>query len=65
MAITASVPWFASYLAESDSDHVSGDFVAIAYMCAVGLLISFAGILDDAHGLTTWFGIAIDSSPFN
>lgn len=38
-------------IAESDSDHVSGDFVAIAYMCAIRLLISF-GILDDAYGLT-------------
>jgi hypothetical protein len=30
-----------------------------AYVCAVGLLISFAAVLDDSYGLTTWFGLAI------
>jgi hypothetical protein len=64
MAVTASVPWFATYLAENDSDQVSGDLVAIAYMCAIGLLISFAAILDDTHDLTAWFGIAMELSPF-
>jgi hypothetical protein len=54
------VPWFATYLAEKDSDQVSGDLVAIAYICAIGLLISFGAIVDDAHGLTAWFGIATE-----
>jgi len=60
MAVTASVPWFATYLVEKDSDQVSGDLVAIAYICAIGLLISFAAILDDAHNLTAWFGMATE-----
>jgi hypothetical protein len=62
MAVTASVPWFATYLAEKDSDQVSSDLVAIAYMCAIGLLISFGAILDDAHDLTAWFGMATQPS---
>lgn len=64
VAATASVPWFATYLTENDSDHVSGDLVAIVYVCAIGLVISLAAILDDAHELTAWFGIVTEPGTF-
>ena len=46
MAVTASMPWFATFLGEEDSDQISDDLAAIAYMCAIGLLISFSVILE-------------------
>jgi hypothetical protein len=64
IAITATVPWFATYLAE-DSGQVSDDLVATVYFCVVGLLISLAALLDDAHDLTAWFGIASGPNAFS
>jgi hypothetical protein len=61
-AITATVPWLAVYLAEEDSEAASRDLVAVAYVCAIGLLISLAAVLDDAYALTDWFGIANEPS---
>lgn len=63
MAASASVPWFATYLAESDASG-RDDLLAAAYLCGIGLLISLAAILDDAHALTAWFGIATEPSAF-
>jgi hypothetical protein len=61
MALAASVPWFASYLSHREQNHVSDDLICVLYFCAVGLLISFAAILDDSNNLTSWFGIAVDA----
>lgn len=63
-AASASLPWFAAYLAEPDMDGTKEDLIAILYWCAIGLLVSLAAILDDAHGLTAWFGIATEPSAF-
>jgi len=59
LATSASIPFFAAFIAEREG-RVSEDLIAVAYFCAVGLLLSFAAGLDDSHGLTTWFGLAVD-----
>ena len=56
LATSASIPFFAAFIAEREG-RVSEDLIAVAYFCAVGLLLSFAAVLDDSHGLTTWFGL--------
>jgi hypothetical protein len=39
--------------------------LAVAYVAAVGLLLSFAALLDDALDLTSWFGLVPGSfEPF-
>ena len=59
LATSASIRFFAAFIAEREG-RVSEDLIAVAYFCAVGLLLSFAAVLDDSHGLTTWFGLAVD-----
>jgi hypothetical protein len=61
-AIKATVPWLAVYLTEEDSEGARGDLVSIAYVCAIGLLISMAALLDDANSLTDWFGLVEPSA---
>ena len=56
-AVTATIPFYATYLAASES-RLSKDLVTVLYFCAVGLLLSLAAILDDSFGLTTWFGLS-------
>jgi hypothetical protein len=58
LATSASIPFFATYMADGDG-RISEELLTVAYVCAVGLLISFAAVLDDSYGLTTWFGLAI------
>jgi hypothetical protein len=57
LTVAATVPWVATYFAEESSEQASSDFIAIAYLCAVGLLISLAALVDDVNHLTAWFGI--------
>ena len=46
-------------LAERGEETQSGkdDLIAVLYIAAVGLLISFAALLDDMLDLTSWFGL--------
>ena len=64
LTASATVPFFATYLAETNDMRESDSLLTVAYICAVGLLISFAALLDDAHGLTAWFGLATDYGAF-
>ena len=65
MAATASVPWFVAYLADAKDTDAAEDLIAVLYVCAIGLLVSFAAIFDDANDLTTWFGIATAPEALN
>ena len=44
LATSASIPFFAAFIAEREG-RVSEDLIAVAYFCAVGLLLSFAAVL--------------------
>jgi hypothetical protein len=65
LAATASVPWFAAYIAENEDRDAAEDLIAVLYVCAIGLLLSFAAIFDDANNLTSWFGIATAPDALN
>lgn len=64
LTASATLPFFAAYIAESDEKRDLESFLAVAYVCAIGLLVSFAAILDDAHDLTGWFGLRTDYGSF-
>jgi hypothetical protein len=56
ITISATMPLFAALLGD-ETQGGSGDLVAVLYVAAVGLLISFAALLDDMLDLTSWFGL--------
>jgi hypothetical protein len=45
----------------SRSERGFADLFTVAYFVAVGLLVSFIALLDDAHDLTGWFGLAVEA----
>jgi hypothetical protein len=45
MAASASVPWFASFLAETRTEGAIKELLVVAYVSALGLLISSAALL--------------------
>ena len=56
ITISATMPLFAALLGD-ETQGGSGDLVAVLYVAAVGMLISFAALLDDMLDLTSWFGL--------
>ena len=54
VTVSATMPLFAAVLGEEGG---GGDLVAVLYVAAVGMLISFAALLDDVLDLTSWFGL--------
>ena len=56
VTVSATMPLFAAVLGE-EREGGSGDLVAVLYVAAVALLISFAALLDDVLDLTSWFGL--------
>jgi hypothetical protein len=54
LTASATVPFFAIYLAETKKMRETDGLITVAYICAVGLLI----IAADAHGLSAWFALA-------
>jgi hypothetical protein len=64
VSVSVTVPLFAVLLGD-DTQGGSEDLLAVAYVAAVGLLLSFAALLDDALDLTSWFGLVPGSfEPF-
>jgi hypothetical protein len=56
VTVSASVPFFAAAIGENTRSGRE-DLIAVLYVAAVGLLISFAALLDDMLDLTSWFGL--------
>jgi hypothetical protein len=56
VTVTATVPFFAAIIGE-ETGIGREDLLAILYVSAVGLLISFAALLDDVLDLTSWLGL--------
>jgi hypothetical protein len=56
VSVSATVPLFAVLMGD-DAQGTSDDLLVVVYVAAVGLLISFAALLDDALSLTAWFGL--------
>jgi hypothetical protein len=56
VTISATMPLFAAVIGEGTQPD-KGDIIAVLYVAAVGLLVSFAALLDDMLDLTSWFGL--------
>ena len=56
VTVSATMPLFAAIIGE-ETGTGKEDLLAVLYFTAVGLLISFAALLDDMHDLTSWFGL--------
>jgi hypothetical protein len=56
VTVSATVPFFAAAIGEKTQSGRE-DLIAVLYVAAVGLLISFAALLDDMLDLTSWFGL--------
>jgi hypothetical protein len=62
VTVSATMPLFAAVLGE-ESSGTRDDIVALVYFAAVGLLVSFAALIDDAYDLTSWFGLMPAGAP--
>jgi hypothetical protein len=56
VTVSATLPFFAAAIGDETRDGWE-DLIAVLYVAAVGLLISFAALLDDMLDLTSWFGL--------
>jgi hypothetical protein len=56
VTVSATMPLFAAIMGEERSGD-RDDLLAIGYLTAVGLLLSFAALIDDVFDLTSWFGL--------
>ncbi len=56
VTVSATMPLFAAVMGEEASGD-RDDLLAIGYLTAVGLLLSFAALIDDVFDLTSWFGL--------
>jgi hypothetical protein len=56
VAVSATMPLFAAIIGE-ETQSGSEDLLAVLYVAAVGLLLSFAALLDDVYSVTSWFGL--------
>ena len=56
VTISATMPLFAAVIGEGTHSDME-DVIAVLYVAAVGLLVSFAAALDDMLDLTSWFGL--------
>jgi hypothetical protein len=58
VTVSATMPLFAALLG-GETGSGNEDLLAVLYVAAVGLLISFAALLDDVLDLTSWFGMPL------
>jgi hypothetical protein len=56
VTVSITMPLFAVLIGE-ETQSGKDDLIAVLYIAAVGLLISFAALLDDMLDLTSWFGL--------
>jgi|tagenome__1003787_1003787.scaffolds.fasta_scaffold19034768_1 hypothetical protein len=56
LTVSATLPFFATYLAEADENADADSLLSAIYFAAIGLLVSFAALLDDQHDLTPCLG---------
>jgi hypothetical protein len=56
VTVSATMPLFAAIIGE-ETQSGKEDVIAVLYVAAVGMLISFAALLDDMLDLTAWFGL--------
>ena len=54
--VSATMPLFAAIIGE-DTQSGREDLIAVVYVAAVGLMLSFAALIDDVYDLTSWFGL--------
>jgi hypothetical protein len=59
--VSATMPLFAAIITE-ETQSGAEDLLAILYVAAAGMLISFAALLDDIYDLTSWFGLLTPDS---
>jgi hypothetical protein len=53
-----SIPLYATFI-KSDAKRANNDLMVVAFLAAVGMLISVMALVDDQMGLTAWFGLAV------
>ena len=56
VTVSATMPFFAAAMGEETSGD-RDNIVALLYFAAVGLLVSFAALIDSVFDLTSWFGL--------
>jgi hypothetical protein len=56
VTVSATMPLFAAIIGE-ETPSGKEDLIAVLYVAAVGMLISFAALIDDVLDLTAWFGL--------
>ena len=56
VTVSATMPLFAALLG-NERESRGGDLITVLYVAAVGMLFSFAALLDDMLDLTSWFGL--------
>ncbi|HEY0354169.1 MAG TPA: hypothetical protein VGC68_11120 [Enterovirga sp.] len=59
LLVAQSVPLAGLLITRSEGEFA--DVFTIGYFVATGLLLSFAALLDDAYGLSDWFGLAVEA----
>lgn len=53
-----SVPFYANFI-KRDAKSANHDLMVVAYLAAIGMLVSVMALVDDQVGLTAWFGLTI------
>jgi hypothetical protein len=56
VTVSATMPLFAALIGD-EARSGRDDLITVLYVAAVGMLISFAALLDDMLDLTAWFGL--------
>jgi hypothetical protein len=56
-----SVPLYATFI-KRDTKRANHDLTVVAFLAAIGMLVSLMGLVDDQMGLTAWFGLAVPPS---
>jgi hypothetical protein len=56
VTVSATMPLFAAIIGE-EKQGAMDDVIAVLYVAAIGLMLSFAALFDDLYDLTSWFGL--------